>query len=88
MTQYGGSKSMEDTFDALRRTPIQEMDKVVLDALHIYWDVPGSTLDTNEVVELQLTKKDLKMLHLVLQPYHWTVEQFLKHTRIVLVLTP
>lgn len=75
--------TIEDTFNALRRSPIQQVDNTMLAAFN-------ATHCVNYIYALDyelsgLTADDLTLFNSVLELHYWNREDYLKHTAITFV---
>jgi len=70
--------SEQETFDRLRRAPIDEVDEAALGAFGM---PPPFTATNRESYAIILdTKEDMALLAFILTNFHWDLDSYLKYT--------
>jgi hypothetical protein len=70
----------DDTFNALRRAPINVVDEEMLQQFNMPGPINPNSSDTYEI-EL-VDEADFSLLNVILQVYHWNLESYLTYSDI------
>jgi len=78
--EHAPTVDLDRTFNKLRRRPIDEVDKALLES----FNMPGVIIPVPAgIFSIELDGKiDWALLHTICQAFHWEVDDYLRETRV------